>query len=79
MTDDRLTALEARVSDLRVDNARLTESVEHLADAVAKLSGTVGTLNDTFNKGKGAVWLFGLAATGIGGVASWVMTRVFQS
>jgi hypothetical protein len=78
VNEERLTALEARVSDLRVDNARLTESVEHLAEAVSRLSGTVGTLNDTFNKGKGAVWLFGLVATGIGGIASWAMTRLFQ-
>ncbi len=78
MTDDRLTALEARVSDLRVDNARLSESVDHLATAVGGLTDVVQEFRDTLNRGKGAVWLFGLVATGVGGIASWVMTRIFQ-
>lgn len=78
MTDERITTLEGHVTDLRVDNARLSESVDHLARAVANLTTIVGTLNDTFNKGKGAVWLFGMVATAVGGLASWVMTRIFQ-
>jgi hypothetical protein len=78
MTDDRLSALEARVYQLHADNARLTESVEHLATAVTGLTSVVQEFRDTLNKGKGAVWLFGLVATGIGGLVSWVMTRLFQ-
>jgi hypothetical protein len=78
MTDDRLSALEARVYQLHADNARLSESVDHLASAVAGLTAGVQDFRDTMNKGKGAVRLFGLVATGVGGLASWVMTRLFQ-
>ena len=79
MTDDRLTSLERVVTELRIEHARLSESVEHLATAVTSLTGVVQEFRDTLNKGKGAIWLFGLVATGIGGVVSWVMTRLFQA
>lgn len=79
MTDDRLTALEARVSDLRVDNARLSEAVDHLATAVGSLTQGVQEFRDTLNKGKGALWLFGVLAAAVGGLASWATTQLFRA
>lgn len=78
MSEDRVRALEVQMTDLRVDNARLSESLDHLSSAVSDLTGVVQEFRDTMNKGKGAIWLFGFGATAIGGIASWVMTRLSQ-
>lgn len=78
MSDEsgRLRALEIAFA---AEQATTTAAIEHLTEAVNNLTQTVQEFRDTLNKGKGAVWLFGLVATGIGGVASWVMTRIFQA
>jgi hypothetical protein len=78
MTDDRLSALEARVYQLHADNARLSESVEHLASAVTGLTEVVQGLRDTMNRGKGALWLFGGLAAVLGGLVSWATTLFFR-
>lgn len=78
MTDEsgRLRALEIAFA---AEQARTTAAIEHLTEAVNELTKGVQEFRDTLNKGKGAVWLFGIVATAVGGIASWVMTRIFQS
>jgi predicted nuclease with TOPRIM domain len=78
MSEERLTALEGRMYQLHADNARLSESVDHLADAVVKLTGVVDGLRDTMNRGKGALWLFGVMAATVGGLVSWGTTLLFR-
>lgn len=78
MTADRLKALEDRVYQLGIDNARLSESVEHLASAVSGLTTVVQDFRDTLNKGKGAIWLFGVLAAAVGGLISWATTHLFR-
>ncbi len=79
MSEERLSALEERVTALRVDNARLSESVEHLANAVSGLTEVVQSLRDSMNRGRGALWLFGIMAATVGGFVSWATTLFFQT
>lgn len=78
MSDERIAALESRVYALHADNARLSESVEHLATAVGGLTNVVQDLRDSMNRGKGALWLFGIMAATIGGLVSWATTLFFR-
>jgi len=75
--EDRVRELEAQVTDLRIDNAGLATSVEHLAGAVKTLTETVQDLRDTMNKGRGALWMAMLLAGGIGAALTTVLKRVF--
>lgn len=75
--EDRVRELEAQVTNLRVDNAGLATSVEHLAGAVKTLTETVQDLRDTMNKGRGALWMAMLLAGGIGAALTTVIKRVF--
>ena len=75
--EDRVRELEAQVTNLRVDNAELATSVEHLAGAVKTLTETVQDLRDTMNKGRGALWMAMLLAGGIGAALTTVLKRVF--
>lgn len=71
MTEDRIRTLEREVSDLRVANAGLAASVEHLSTAVESLTSTVTVLNNAMNQGKGAARLvLALAAMGGGGLGA---------
>lgn len=75
--EDRVRELEAQVTNLRVDNAGLATSVEHLAGAVKTLTETVQDLRDAMNKGRGALWMAMLLAGGIGAALTTVLKRVF--
>jgi len=75
--EDRMRELEAQVTDLRIDNAGLATSVEHLAGAVKTLTETVQDLRDAMNKGRGALWMAMLLAGGIGAALTTVLKRVF--
>jgi hypothetical protein len=76
MTEERLRALEIAFA---AERATTAAAIEHLTEAVNELTKSVQEFRDTLNQGKGAVWLFGIVATAVGGIASWVMTRLFQS
>lgn len=82
MSEERISALERDVTAIRIayagDRAATNAAVEHLTKAVEELTQSVQQFRDTLNKGKGAVWLFGLIATCLGGLVSWAMTRIFQ-
>jgi len=58
------------IADLRVQNATLAGSVEHLATTVAELTTTVQGLRDTMNRGRGALWGISGVAAVLGGAAS---------
>lgn len=75
--EDRVRELEAQVTDLRINNAELAASLEHLAGAVKTLTVTVQELRDTMNKGRGALWMAMLLAGGIGAALTTVIKRVF--
>ena len=73
--EDRVLDLEREVSTLRIDNATLSQSVDHLTQSVDKLTDVVQELRDTMNKGRGAVW----AVTTAGGVVGAVVVTAFHS
>lgn len=78
MSEERLKALEEHVTNVRIENARLSGSIDHLSTAVGELTGVVQEFRDTLNKGKGAVWLFGAVSVAIGGLVSWATTHLFR-
>lgn len=82
MTDDRLSVLESQMTDLRIavasDRAATSAAIDHLTEAVRDLTKGVQEFRDTMNKGRGAVWLFGVMAAAIGGIISWATTLLFR-
>jgi hypothetical protein len=75
--EDRVRELERDISSLRVANAELAKSVEHLSASVRALTDTVSTLRDTMNQGKGALWLGVLAAGSVGALITTVLKKIF--
>lgn len=69
--------MERQVSDLRVSNAALSTSIEHLVKTVDALTQTVMTLRDTINQGRGALWVMIGAAGAVGAVVTILVKRVF--
>lgn len=68
--DSRILELEREVGNLRVSNAALATSLDHLAGAVETLTRTVQDLRDTMNKGRGALWFAMLVSGAAGSVAA---------
>lgn len=79
--DDRINRLEANVSALQVNGARMEAVLESLDTTVKELKVVVEELRDAASQGKGALWAFGLAAAGIGtvggGLISFIVKKVF--
>lgn len=61
--------------DLKISNASLATSVEHLVKAVDALTLTVNTLRDTMNQGRGALWIMVGAAGLVSAILSTFITR----
>ena len=59
MVEDRVLELEQKVGDLRVANATLAFSVEHLSKSIDDLNAIVKSLSENMSFGKGAWWAFG--------------------
>ena len=78
MTENRLIAVESHVTNLRIDNARLSESIDHLTKTVDNLASVVTDLSANMNKGKGALWVFGIMSATAGGLISWATTLLFR-
>ncbi len=74
--DQTIAQLERDVTDLRIANATLAASVEHLAKSVIALTQTVEVLRDTINQGKGALWLIVAAAGGVGAAITMAIKQV---
>lgn len=75
--EQRISALEGEVTDLRVANAKLAVSVEHLAKAVDALSLVVQTQRDTINQGRGVLVTLMFAAGAVGALITTVIKKVF--
>lgn len=75
---ERVHHVEQQVSDLRVANAALTKSVEHLAKTVDVLNLTVQSLRDTMNQGRGALWVIVGTAGALGAVIATIAGRYFK-
>ena len=75
--EQRISALEGEVTDLRVANAKLAVSVEHLAKAVDALSIVVQTQRDTINQGRGVLVTLMFAAGAVGAVVSTIVKKLF--
>jgi hypothetical protein len=74
---ERVHHVERQVTDLRVANAALSSSVEHLAKTVDVLNVTVQSLRDTINQGRGAIWVMVGAAGAVGAVIATMIKRLF--
>lgn len=77
MSEERITSLEGEVTDLKVANAKLAVSVEHLAKAVDALSLVVQTQRDTINQGRGVLVTLMFAAGAVGAVVSTIVKKLF--
>ena len=76
MTDSsRIDLLQGQVTELRVANASLATSLEHLAASVTKLDTTVTGLVATMNQSKGALWVI----VGVSSVAGGILATVISS
>lgn len=75
--EQRIATLEGEVTDLRVANAKLAVSVEHLAKAVDALSLVVQTQRDTINQGRGVLVTLMFAAGAVGALITTVIKKVF--
>jgi hypothetical protein len=78
MSEDRIRQLEEHVGDLRVDNAALASSVQHLTVSVEKLTVSLTELQAVMNKGRGALWVIVAASTFLGGIVSAGINKFFQ-
>ncbi len=68
--------MEDRVRSLEIANATLAANFEHLSETVRTLAATVNDLNNTMNKGRGALWLMMAVAGGLGAVVVTVVKKV---
>lgn len=75
MMEARLQSLESEVTDLKVANAKLAVSVEHLAKAVDALSLVVQTQRDTINQGRGVLVTLMFAAGAVGALVSTIAEK----
>lgn len=75
--ENRIVSLEGEVTDLKVANAKLAVSVEHLAKAVDALSLVVQTQRDTINQGRGVLVTLMFAAGAVGAVVSTIIKRLW--
>lgn len=77
MSEDRIRALEVDVADLRVSNAQLAVSIDHLVKAVDALSLVVQQQRDMLNQGRGVLWAVMFAAGAIGAVVTTLVKKLF--
>ena len=63
----RLDRLEDDVIELRITNAKVIATIQHLSDTLENLDDTVGKLRDAMNKGRGALVVVVGVATALGG------------
>jgi hypothetical protein len=76
--ETRFKAVEEHVTNLRIDNGRQAECIEHLTKAVENLATVVTDLSANMNRGKGALWIFGIMSATAGGLISWATTLLFR-
>lgn len=69
-----LDQIRAELGDLREAKGTLTANVDALARSVATLTASVNTLNDTLQRGRGALWAITSASVAIGGLGAWIIS-----
>lgn len=74
--EERIQRLEVDVMNLRIQGAEFNGSMTALTKAVDELKEVVQELRDTMNKGRGVIWIFGLGAAAMGGVASAILKKL---
>lgn len=74
--ESRILELERTVSDMRADAAESAADIRHLTEAVNKLTVTVDGLSAALNRGRGALWGIGLAASLLGGSAAMAAQKL---
>lgn len=74
---DSLHELDRDVVSLKISNAQLAVTVGSLALQVTALQATVKDLNDTMNRGRGALWGAMLLAGAFGATVATAAKKVF--
>jgi len=74
--EEDLRMMQNDLVGLKIANASLTSSVNHLADTVRALTETVQILRDTMNQGRGMMWLLMTAAGAMGAIAAVIIKRI---
>lgn len=77
MSDERITSLEREVTDLRVANAKLASSIEHLVKAVDALALVVQQQRDTMNQGRGILVTLMFVSGSIGAIVATMIKKLF--
>lgn len=77
MTEERITSLEREVTDLRVANAKLASSIEHLVKAVDALALVVQQQRDTMNQGRGILVTLMFVSGSIGAIVATMIKKLF--
>ncbi len=75
MNEERVQRLEEGLTAVLIENAKLASALQHLSGSVMKLDATVQDLRDTMNKGRGALWAFGLGSVCLGAAISTLVNR----
>jgi uncharacterized coiled-coil protein SlyX len=78
VSEERIEALAEQITNIRIDHAKMTQSVEHLSKTVDELAKAVTELTSYMNRGRGALWVFGVMSATAGGLISWATTLLFR-
>lgn len=73
--EERIQRIEVEVVNLRIAHAEFNGALSSLREAVDELREVVQDLRDTMNQGRGAIWLFGIGAAGLGGLISALIKK----
>ncbi len=77
MSEERIRTLEEHVGNLRVENASLAASVQHLTESVDRLTVSLTGLEATMNRGKGALWVVVGASSVAGAILASMISNLF--
>jgi hypothetical protein len=72
----RIHSLERDVSELREGQARQDEILKQLKESIDKIEKTVDDLNNTMQKGKGALWVVASIGAAIGVVSEVIASFI---
>lgn len=76
--EERMRDLEEKVTQLRITQGEFATSARHITTAVEELRKLVADLNNTMNRGRGALWMAMTAAGAFGAVLTTVVKRLFN-
>lgn len=77
MDDNRISRLEGQVFELHGNQQAHDAEIATLRDAITGLSDNVATLTAALNRGQGALWGLGAAASILGGAAGIAAHKLF--